>query len=69
MSDVIVAVGAVAVVLGGLLLGLGGRPKGYARNFCLTFGWLMLLLGLTAEAGALVQSERAATSAAGDTAS
>ena len=63
MGDLIVALGAVAVILGGLLLGFGGRPRGYARNFCLTFGWLMVLLGLGAESAALV-SEHAATPAA-----
>ena len=58
MLDLIVAVGAVAVILGALLLGLSGNTRRRARNFCLTFGWLMVIFGLGAEGSALLQSER-----------
>lgn len=54
----IVAAGAVAIILGALLLGLSGNRRRRARNFCLTFGWLMVIFGLGAEGAALVQSER-----------
>jgi|AraplaCL_Cvi_mCL_1032061.scaffolds.fasta_scaffold01209_8 VanZ family protein len=58
MLDLIVAVGAVAVILGALLLGLSGNTRRRARNFCLTFGWLMVIFGLGAEGAAVFQSER-----------
>jgi hypothetical protein len=56
MLDLIVAVGAVAVILGALLLGLSGNTRRRARNFCLTFGWLMVIFGLGAEGAAVFQS-------------
>ena len=58
VSDLIVAVGAIAVMLGLLSLGLGGGVRRRARNFLLTFGWLMVIFGLGAESAALVQSAR-----------
>jgi hypothetical protein len=64
MGDMIVAAGAIAVILGGLMLGFGGNPKGHARNFCLTFGWLMVIFGMAAESAAVVQSERSSTASA-----
>jgi hypothetical protein len=64
MDDLIVAAGAIAIILGALLLGFSGNMRRRARNFCLTFGWLMVIFGLGAEAAALVQSERSAPEAA-----
>lgn len=63
MGDLVVAVGAIAVILGGLLLGFAGS-KGNWRNICLTFGWLMVIFGLGAESAAIVQSARSSTPAA-----
>ena len=64
MNDLIVAAGAIAVILGAPLLGLSGNTRRRARHFYLTFGWLMVIFGLGAEAAALVQSERSAPAAA-----
>lgn len=63
MIDLVVAVGAVAVILGGLLLGLSGNTRRRVRDFCLTLGWLMVIFGLGAEGAALVQSERSTPAA------
>jgi len=57
-SDLIVAVGAIAVTLGAPLLGLSGNTRRRVRHLYLTFGWLMVIGGLGAEAAAIVQSER-----------
>ena len=57
MGDLAVAVGAIAVILGGLLLGLAG-DRGHWRNACLAFGWLMVIFGLGVESAAIVQSAR-----------
>lgn len=64
MNDLIVAAGAIAVIFGAPLLGLSGNMRRRARHFFLTFGWLMVIFGLGAEAAALVQSERSTTTAA-----
>lgn len=64
MLDLIVTVGAVAVMLGGLLLGLSGSTRRRARDFCLTFGWLMVIFGLGAEGAAMIQSARSSTPSA-----
>ena len=63
MLDLIVAVGAVAVILGALLLGLSGNTRRRARNICLTLGWLMVIFGVGAEGAAVVQSERSTPAA------
>jgi len=57
-SDLIVAAGAIAVTFGAPLLGLSGNTRRRVRHIYLTFGWLMVICGLGAEAAALVQSER-----------
>lgn len=63
MHDLIVAAGAIAVILGAPLLGFSGNTRRRARHFYLTFGWLMVIFGLGAEAAALIQSERNAPAA------
>jgi hypothetical protein len=64
VGDLIVAAGAVAVVLGGLLLGFATTPKGRTRNLVLTLGWVMVVFGLGAEGAAIVQSAHSSESAA-----
>ena len=63
VGDLIVAAGAIAVILGALLLGLTGNTRRGVRDFCLIFGWSMVIFGLGAEVVALVQSERSAPAA------
>jgi len=62
-SDLIVFAGAIAVILGAPLLGFSGSTRRRARHFYLSFGWLMIIFGLGAEAAAIVQSERSTPAA------
>lgn len=63
MLNVTVAGGAIAIILGVLLLGFSDNMRRRARDFCLTCGWLMVVFGLGAEAVALMQTERSAPAA------
>lgn len=63
MGDLVVAVGAITVILGGLLLGFASN-KGHWRNISLTCGWLMVIFGLGAESAAIVQAARSGTPSA-----
>ena len=58
VHNLIVAAGAIAVIVGALLLGLSRTTRPRSRDFCLILGWLMVIYGLGAEVAALVQSER-----------
>ena len=64
MGDMIVAAGAIAIIVGALLLGLSGKARRSVRDICLVLGWSMVIFGLGAEVAALVQSGRSSSAAA-----